>query len=1055
LGLTGQELSLGIASSSANGALSSTDWTTFNNKQNALTNPVTGTGTAGQVAYFNGTSSITGEANLFWNSTDDRLGIGTATPLAKIHIEGSGSSYSTPDVSDVPGIYIHNTNSSVTTANTFLALRTTGAGGGDPILSWDINGVIGWSAGIDNSDGDSFKIANSWSTLDSNTRLRINGGGGLRLNAYGSGSNTGTVAYNLAVDSLGNVIEVIDGGGTVTGTGDANYIPKFTGTSTIGNSVIQEASSNIGIGVSPTYKLDVRGSSGAYWNGSTYTGGTPLAISITNTEVGGYDPVLIFQQTDSGGTSKNAGGIGIVGRSSWTSGNNSTQISDMYFLVRNDNGGISERMRLTSSGNLGLGVTPSAWDSAQTRVLELGTFGNYYAGYVNSSVLYIGTNSYLASDGWKYARTGVVAGQIDIGGGAFRFLNAPSGTAGNAISFTQAMTLGSNSGLSIGTPSAAPSQGLLVQGAATFSNQVTINGPSSDWAAIIQNTNSTSGTSYGLKVKAGTSSAIDATFVLQDYAGNEFFTARGNGRIGIGTNSPNVKFEVNGNIRVSSNGTNGGDWGVDDGGIAFSTQGSTPIAFWRNNYTNHSMRISAAGRLLINKTNDEGFTLDVNGTGRFSGALQVASNISAVNGAMEFSGSGSAPSTDPAIYRVGGVNSLAFAIGSIPRLTIASTGAATFSSSVTASGVRSINGGVDGTFADAFVGVYSSNNNEQNAIQTSVSSAANGSGFRFQVSNGGGSAGRTTVVDFLRDRAVFATNVGMGTNNPLSRLSVSGDATNIEGLVNINNSKSGGGVYFPALKVRNGEGNHSYGIVSEFSTGSTGGDRPSVLFYTSASNHSWTIGQVTSAWGVADSFAIGYRANNSPSTFGGWPSNYFAITPAGAATFSSSVTASSIIRSGGTSSQYLMADGSVSTLTNPVTGTGSGTTNTIPKFTGANALGNSIITDSGSLVSIDGNFRIRNSNGFNDSVNFDRTAINGLILNSSGNLILNGSTGSSRITCYGDGYFSGGVQTGLTTGASSSSIWLLGEARGGTVTTNATVRVEIGGVLVDLVARYV
>jgi hypothetical protein len=175
----------------------------------------------------------------------------------------------------------------------------------------------------------------------------------------------------------------------------------------------------------------------------------------------------------------------------------------------------------------------------------------------------------------------------------------------------------------------------------------------------------------------------------------------------------------------------------------------------------------------------------------------------------------------------------------------------------------------------------------------------------------------------------------------------------------------------------------------------------------------------------------------------------------GAATFSSSVTATSIIRSGGTSSQYLMADGSVSTLTNPVTGTGSGTTNTIPKFTGANALGNSIITDSGSLVSIDGNFRIRNSNGFNDSVNFDRTAINGLILNSSGNLILNGSTGSSRITCYGDGYFSGGVQTGLTTGASSSSIWLLGEARGGTVTTNATVRVEIGGVLVDLVARYV
>jgi redox-sensitive bicupin YhaK (pirin superfamily) len=37
LGLVGQQLSLGLASSSANGALSSTDWTTFNSKENAIT----------------------------------------------------------------------------------------------------------------------------------------------------------------------------------------------------------------------------------------------------------------------------------------------------------------------------------------------------------------------------------------------------------------------------------------------------------------------------------------------------------------------------------------------------------------------------------------------------------------------------------------------------------------------------------------------------------------------------------------------------------------------------------------------------------------------------------------------------------------------------------------------------------------------------------------------------------------------------------------------------------------------------------------------------------
>lgn len=57
-------------------------------------------------------------------------------------------------------------------------------------------------------------------------------------------------------------------------------------------------------------------------------------------------------------------------------------------------------------------------------------------------------------------------------------------------------------------------------------------------------------------------------------------------------------------------------------------------------------------------------------------------------------------------------------------------------------------------------------------------------------------------------------------------------------------------------------------------------------------------------------------------------------------------TANKLIKSGGTASQYLMADGSTSTLTNPVTGTG--TTNYLPKWTSASAIGNSnIVLSSG------------------------------------------------------------------------------------------------------------
>lgn len=51
-------LNVPTASATNRGALSSADWTTFNNKQNALTNPVTGTGTTNELAYFTGSTTI-------------------------------------------------------------------------------------------------------------------------------------------------------------------------------------------------------------------------------------------------------------------------------------------------------------------------------------------------------------------------------------------------------------------------------------------------------------------------------------------------------------------------------------------------------------------------------------------------------------------------------------------------------------------------------------------------------------------------------------------------------------------------------------------------------------------------------------------------------------------------------------------------------------------------------------------------------------------------------------------------------------------------------------
>ena len=71
LSLATQQLSLGLASSGVTGALSGTDWNTFNNKQNALTNPVTGTGTNNFLTKWSSTNTV--NASGAWRETSNRL----------------------------------------------------------------------------------------------------------------------------------------------------------------------------------------------------------------------------------------------------------------------------------------------------------------------------------------------------------------------------------------------------------------------------------------------------------------------------------------------------------------------------------------------------------------------------------------------------------------------------------------------------------------------------------------------------------------------------------------------------------------------------------------------------------------------------------------------------------------------------------------------------------------------------------------------------------------------------------------------------------------------
>jgi hypothetical protein len=122
-----------------------------------------------------------------------------------------------------------------------------------------------------------------------------------------------------------------------------------------------------------------------------------------------------------------------------------------------------------ASGNLGLGVTPSAWDSTFVG-FQLGASstsngnasiysqknGGFSAGLM--------TNAYY-NGGWKYVASSNAATKYEQntgGTGYFAWYTAPSGTAGNAITFTQAMTLtsGGNLGVGITSPTQVVSVGL-------------------------------------------------------------------------------------------------------------------------------------------------------------------------------------------------------------------------------------------------------------------------------------------------------------------------------------------------------------------------------------------------------------------------------------------------------------------------------------------------------------------------------------------------------------------------------------------------------------------
>ena len=232
----------------------------------------------------------------------------------------------------------------------------------------------------------------------------------------------------------------------------------------------------------------------------------------------------------------------------------------------------TESMRIDGSGNLGLGVTPSAWNSSYKAI----DVGNSLALIGSSSAADLYFNAYIDSGSTFRYRQTATASAYSLALGQHRWFNAPSGTAGNAITFTTAMTLDTSGNLGIGTTSPSTYGRLAVLSGATANTAYFDNTAGSAYSSSAFFANSAltlrsganaTGNATAIRLASGVNGAMEGLFglvqnasaygdfVWQSYNGTygERMRLDSSGNLGIGTASPATRLDVNGATTLRGN----------------------------------------------------------------------------------------------------------------------------------------------------------------------------------------------------------------------------------------------------------------------------------------------------------------------------------------------------------------------------------------------------------------------------------------------------------------------------------------------------------------------